>query len=385
MKIRVPYYYNDFKCIASECTDTCCAGWDIIIDEDTYSKYKNIKTDFGKRLNSEIMKYDDNQPGFKLKNNNCAFLNSHLLCDIYSNLGEEYLCHTCKTFPRIIEEYGNLREITLSLSCPEAARLILKDDKKLSFELTENDEFVTSYNSISADLYIQILGARQVAFDIIQKTSFDLNTRISLLLIFASDIQEKIDACEISKISEIRKKYSNEVFINNLVLSLKKCKGGFQTKYSLIHKYLNIFNELEEINKTWRATIHHSIDTLFNKNNHDFFKDSFEKFDTYYKNNTYEFENIFTYFIFRYFMKSLHDADLLSKVKLSILSVVIIKTLDIVRFIDNNFKFDLKDAINISHMYSKDIEHCDENIEKLYDMFNENEIFNTTNFLYILN
>ena len=59
MKIRMPYYYKDFKCIASKCTDTCCAGWQIIIDEDTYSKYKNVKSDFGKRLNSEIIRYED--------------------------------------------------------------------------------------------------------------------------------------------------------------------------------------------------------------------------------------------------------------------------------------------------------------------------------------
>lgn len=385
MKIRMPYYYKDFKCIASKCTDTCCAGWQIIIDEDTYSKYKNVKSDFGKRLNSEIIRYEDDEPGFKLKNNNCAFLNENLLCDIYSNLGEEYLCHTCQTFPRIIEEYGSLREITLSLSCPEAARLILKDSKKLTFEVIENDEFVTSYNSISADLYIQILGARQIAFDIIQGTHFDLNTRISILLMFAEDIQKKIDECEISKITDIRKKYSDKEFLNNLALSLQEKKGNIEKKYSLIKEYLKVFNDLEEINKKWTETLNNCADILFNKNDFNIYENNSKKFKEYYKNNLYEFENIFTYFLFRYFMKSLHDADLLSKIKLCILSTIIIETLDITCFINNNFNFSFEDSIEISHMYSKDIEHCDDNIEKLYDMFNELDIFNTDNFLTILN
>lgn len=385
MKIRMPYYYKYFKCIASKCTDTCCSGWQIIIDEDTYSKYKNIKSDFGKILNSEIIRYEDDEPGFKLKNNNCAFLNKDLLCDIYSNLGEEYLCHTCKTFPRIIEEYGSLKEITLSLSCPEAARLILKDSKKLTFEVIENDEFVTSYNTISADLYIQILGARQIAFDIIQSTPFDLNTRISILLIFAEDIQKKIDGCEISKIADIRKKFSDKEFLNDLSLSIQENKGDFEKKYSLIKQFLNIFSQLEEINKKWTETLNNSIDVLFNKNDFSFYETNYKKFNEYYKDNLYEFENIFTYFLFRYFMKSLHDADLLSKIKLCILSTVIIEILDITCFINNNFKFSLEDAIEISHMYSKDIEHCDDNIEKLYDMFNELDIFSTDNFLTILN
>lgn len=41
MKIRVPSYFKDFKCIASECEDTCCAGWEIVIDQETYNCYQN--------------------------------------------------------------------------------------------------------------------------------------------------------------------------------------------------------------------------------------------------------------------------------------------------------------------------------------------------------
>ena len=37
----MPKYMLTFKCIGSECVDTCCAGWDINIDEDTYKKYSN--------------------------------------------------------------------------------------------------------------------------------------------------------------------------------------------------------------------------------------------------------------------------------------------------------------------------------------------------------
>ena len=43
MKIRVPEYFKDFKCIASKCEDTCCAGWGIVIDDATYDRYKNVQ------------------------------------------------------------------------------------------------------------------------------------------------------------------------------------------------------------------------------------------------------------------------------------------------------------------------------------------------------
>ena len=44
MKVNmfIPKYMLTFKCIGSACTDTCCAGWDINIDEDTYEKYKDL-------------------------------------------------------------------------------------------------------------------------------------------------------------------------------------------------------------------------------------------------------------------------------------------------------------------------------------------------------
>ena len=54
MKTRVPDYFKQFKCIASECEDTCCAGWEIVIDDDTYDMYKSVEGKFGERLKKEI-------------------------------------------------------------------------------------------------------------------------------------------------------------------------------------------------------------------------------------------------------------------------------------------------------------------------------------------
>ena len=34
-----PDYYEDFECIADKCEDTCCAGWQIVIDRETLKKY----------------------------------------------------------------------------------------------------------------------------------------------------------------------------------------------------------------------------------------------------------------------------------------------------------------------------------------------------------
>mgnify|MGYP006874698003 CR=1 FL=1 len=35
-----PDYYKEFKCIAGECRHSCCIGWEIDIDEETYKRMK---------------------------------------------------------------------------------------------------------------------------------------------------------------------------------------------------------------------------------------------------------------------------------------------------------------------------------------------------------
>ena len=34
MIVRVPDYFSEFSCIAGDCKDSCCLGWEIDIDEE---------------------------------------------------------------------------------------------------------------------------------------------------------------------------------------------------------------------------------------------------------------------------------------------------------------------------------------------------------------
>lgn len=40
MLYTYPHYYKKFHCTASECEDTCCAGWEIMIDK---NRWRNIR------------------------------------------------------------------------------------------------------------------------------------------------------------------------------------------------------------------------------------------------------------------------------------------------------------------------------------------------------
>ena len=124
MKYRVQRSLKEFACLGAECRDTCCKGWRIGIDRESYRLYQGVKGEFGRRLFFGI---DHKRRCFHLKGQACAFLNQEGFCDIYKELGREGMCRECREYPRHREDYGDLQEWTLSLSCPEAARVILRD------------------------------------------------------------------------------------------------------------------------------------------------------------------------------------------------------------------------------------------------------------------
>lgn len=129
--ILIPDYFTEFKCIGSACEDTCCAGWNIEIDKKTYQAYRKIQhPEMTEKLQNNIKvnhksNNDKNYAQFELNNKRCSMLLDDGLCSIHKELGEELLCNTCAVYPRILTKVGDITEKSLTLSCPEAARIVL--------------------------------------------------------------------------------------------------------------------------------------------------------------------------------------------------------------------------------------------------------------------
>ena len=76
MILRKPDFYDSFKCIASRCSDTCCVGWEIDIDEASQEAYRKVAGAFGDKLRENI---EDGH--FKLlPHDRCPFLDKGNLC-----------------------------------------------------------------------------------------------------------------------------------------------------------------------------------------------------------------------------------------------------------------------------------------------------------------
>lgn len=383
MKIRVPKYINKFKCISSKCEDTCCAGWEIVIDEETYDYYQNVSGSFGERLRNEIIN-DGEDNIFVLKSGNCAFLNENKLCDIYNELGEGSLCYTCKKYPRYMEEFGNLREIGISLSCPEAARIMLGDSNKVEFELSENDEIITSYNDIDAMLFIELMQCRNIIFNIFQNRNIDLNIRAAIILGFAKKIQDKVDEDDLTSLKMIKERYMDKNFINKTISNLDKYSSDKEHWYNDIEEYFHVFKSLKHVNGNDPLGLENVLSYIKGGDeNKDIYLDKYREFNSFYNGKMYKFENILIYFVFRYFMKAVFDYDVAAKVKTAVVSYLMIKRLCIVRWIESG-DFNDKDIVDISHTYSKDIEHLEENIDILAEIFKTNPVFKEDRIINIL-
>ena len=133
-----PDYYKKFNCIADKCPDTCCGKWQIVIDDDSLEKYEDYNGEYRDELRRKV----NWKEGVFIhgRSGKCAFLRDDMLCDMYIHMGKESLCTTCREYPRHTEEFENVREVSLSLSCPEVARILMNITDKVTFVTEEDDE-----------------------------------------------------------------------------------------------------------------------------------------------------------------------------------------------------------------------------------------------------
>ncbi len=379
MKIRVPDYYKEFKCIAERCTDTCCAGWQVDVDDASYAYYKTIKGSFGDRLKSVMVDGKKGAEGqFRIRpDGRCPFLNDNNLCDLYAELGEEALCVTCDQYPRYHCEFGNVRETGIALSCITAAELILKDNRTPGFDEYEDENSFPSINNIDAELYFALVKARDKAYSIIWDRNYNIWDRMTLLMYFSLDLQKKIK--KPAGIAEVIALYTKEY--------MDKCLDAVHREKSdttdIIENYKGIFfTYLKQviIKKEWPEM----IDRLYENMYYGDFAGILKEFTKEYADKEYELENIITYFVYRYFLKAVFDRDVLTKVKMGVISTLVIYQCLASEWYRKGKKLDYDDRVHVAHLYSREVEHSEENFESLCKAFAKKRRFLPKNLVRLM-
>ncbi len=402
MELHVPHYYDKFVCIADKCIDNCCfGGWEINIDGETVHYYQSLNSPFGKEI-IDNLDYTD-EYCFKLKDGHCPFLDKHNLCMIYKNLGENHLGVVCAQFPRYTEYYGNIKETGIGLACEEAAQIIFKDASPFLLKTTIIEEPADTSSEYDKEWGTFLFNIRNFFFDLLNKNQYNLNDKLIIIIHIASEIQEYINHNDTSHLKALYETLINdanifEKYINKNCMSndTKKIKNNenysntIKTKNCIIniedcmYKIWTIYLELESINKEWDMTKNNVIQLLHSDNKKNYI-DILNQYHTYILNHTaIKYDNLIKYYIYRYFMKAAYDYNVLGKIQLAISNYLIVKELDMTQFIKNNFSFSFQDQMDTVHIFSREIEYSEDNIEQLYEEFVFDNIFKAENLTKLL-
>ena len=372
MKILKPFYYDDFKCIGGECIDNCCgSNWRIDIDEKTFKKYKKLKGEWGKKINSNISRNRSN-PNYlqygkiNLKSNKCSLLSEDGLCTIHGSLGEDYLCNTCRVYPRSISKYGEIYERNLSISCPEVARYIIKCKDNFSFNLEDEklsdlDKDYIVNNKYNEKLYNILWHTRSLAMEIIQFKEIEIWKRISFFKMLTDKVQNIINEKQYDNYEELLNNFREQIININVINSLDKISLIPDVKVKFIQSALQV-RANKGLNNDKFTSLIIEYNELFDKNID--FKNNVEniikieeEFNTYLKEKENIIENLLIYLIYKYFMNALYSKNLNAEVNNVILSYAMIKMLLLSRYNKNDKELNEEDFVEVFYLFSRNIEH----------------------------
>lgn len=383
MKLRVPHYYKDFVCIASKCKDNCCiGGWEIDIDDETANYYLNLEGEFGDILRASIGRTDEYC--FKLKDGKCPFIDNENLCEIYKNLGEDKMGVVCTQFPRFTEYYGSIKETGIGLACEEAERIIFTDRKPFSMDIEDIDEeevIDTEYDNVLANYLFKV---RDLLFKMIDNESISLHNKMIYMIEIGKHIQDLVNENNTEEIQNI----INLLQQNNYeALQLDKQNINTDENSSMyeVESILNAYSELEILNEQWQYYLNDMYDMLHSEDMSPAdYSVLVKEFTEYIKDRNYEYSNMLKYFVFRYFMKASYDHDVFGKLQLSVTNYFVIRDMDIVKWLKNNREFSFEDRIETVHIFSREVEYSEDNLEVLAEEFIFDDIFKVENLIALL-
>lgn len=372
MFIIKPDYYDKFQCLADQCEDTCCAGWQIMIDEEALDSYRNVEGEFGERLKDSI---DWEEGAFHQDTEKrCAFLNENNLCDLYTALGECALCRTCTNYPRHIEEFENVREYTLSVSCPEVARILFSKMDAVTFteeETKEEEEFEEGFDVL---LYSVLADGRDVMYRILQNRSLSVSLRARIIWEMASRMQEYYDEGMLFSCDEIFEACESHEIRTELDKDLREWHKDAEQVFENALSYYKCLYKLELLHEDWDMLMEETASVLFAGDSKGYAQ-LHQEFEKWQAEHLPEYdvwmEQLMVYFISTYFCGAVYDECIDSKVKMAVISTFYIHEMLTARWYLNENVLDMEDVILVAYRYSRELEHSDQNLVLLEDLLDQ--------------
>ena len=364
MLIVYPDYYKDFSCIAGDCEDTCCAGWEIVIDPKSLQKYHESKTLKGRLLRDIKWRKGTFR---QCRDGRCAFLREDGLCDLYRRLGADSLCKTCRTYPRHTEEFENVREITLSISCPHVARMLLERTEPVCFLEKETDR-EESYEDFDYFLFSCLTDARSVMIRILQDRGLAMDERLLLVLGIAHDLEMRYQKGRLGEADEVLTRAKSARALTKVRKELMRWRQEKEKNYALAKRHFYHLCELERLRDEWDQVLIETQMILYVQGASSYAKLQ-KEFTHWVRTNMpqlhIQLEQLAVYFISTYFAGAVYDGRIYGKADTAVGYVAQLYDLFVARWLKNEKQLDTEDVIEISYRYSREIEHSDPNLEAM--------------------
>ena len=226
-KLLQPQYLDQFHCIGPACEDSCCIGWRVTIDKSTYQRYRECSdAELCDQMQKKVTRNrtnanPDNYAKMKLNaDGSCPFINEESLCAIQKKLGEEYLSVTCTTYPRITNTINDRLEKSLTVSCPEAARLVLLNSGLMEFDEVAADSGIrnskgTSINTGNAKMAHRpqkyFWEMRIFTISVLQNREYPLWQQLIIIGMFYNKLNQLIAEAKVHEIPQLIGKYANMI------------------------------------------------------------------------------------------------------------------------------------------------------------------------------
>ena len=354
MLYRTQQDFERFKCIADRCPKSCCIGWQIVIDDSSIEKYQNTRGDFANRLQSSI---DFDELCFIQNHHRCSMLNDNGLCDLHSTLGEDYLCDTCRLYPRHTEEFLDIREYSLSLSCPEVVRMLLEPDYDFKITESQDDSFddEDEFEDFDFLIFDKLAYARDKMFEVTSDRSLDLQARMRIIAEAAYKLQVLFDEGEIFEMDSVI-----DCMMQHQDSEIHTDSSNASLSFDYLTDSLDVLLDMEVLEESWRDSI---------RSCQNFWKDKNRSSDEWHAvmypsdNLEYVFEKVLKSLLFSYFCGAIYDGQIYARTMIAVQSV---------RWLMMLYYTSGEDSpASTIYLYSREVEHSDININSLISFFEE--------------
>lgn len=345
MKQIYPDFYPQFHCLAGDCPDTCCKDWEVVIDSQAMRFYESVGGELGERL-KEAFCERDGETCFRLREEDgkCVLLTPDGLCPLQTAFGEQGLCTVCASHPRFLEEYGAVQEITLSVSCPEAARLLLEHPEPIRFLTKQTEEAVDTPNALDPERYFAVRQLRDAAIRLAQDRSRSIRDRLSLILLLCVRAEPLLEKRKYGAMQTICMRFLTHDAQERQLLRLRRLRrksADFFPMWLLLRNMEHLTAEFP---------------VLLEQGTHAPRPDA-----AFFGRWSGQLENLTVYFLFRYLLKAAAGGSVMEKAGACVFHVLAIERL--FALLPEQTPQSLQ---RLCGLYSKEVEHAEENLQTLY-------------------